>query len=120
AAGPAGASGTTEIVLSAPAKAASVKISQAAPGTPLTGQSGKVVKIAARASTQVKLKLPKHGSAAALTAIGVAPLPSAGPVYPARLAVAGGTVGTVLPVNSSPTRIDLPNVEESMLNVLGR
>jgi hypothetical protein len=120
AAGPAGASGTTEIVLSAPAKAASVKISQAAPGTPLTGQPGKVVKIAARSSTKVKLKLPKHASAAALTAIVVTPLPGSGKVYAARLAVAGGTLVTVLPVNSSPTRIDLPNVEESMLNVLGR
>jgi hypothetical protein len=119
AAGPTGASGTTEIVLSAPAKAASVRISQAAPGTPLTGQPGKVVKIAARSATKVKLKLAKHASTAALTAIVVTPLPGSGPVYAARLALAGGTVVTVLPVNSSPTRIDLPNVQQSMLSVLG-
>jgi len=119
AAGPTGASGTTEIVLSAPAKAASVRISQAAPGTPLTGQPGKVVQIKARSATKVKLKLPKHATSAALTAIVVTPLPGSGPVYAARLAVAGGVVVSVLPVNSSPTRIDLPDVRESMLSVLG-
>jgi hypothetical protein len=119
AASPAGASGTTEIVLSAPAKAASVRISQAAPGTPLTGQSGMVVKIAARSATKVKLKLPKQGSTAALMAVVVTPLPGSGPVYAARLAISGGTVVTVLPIGSSPTKIDLPSVRESMLNVLG-
>ena len=119
AASPAGASGTTEIVLSAPAKAASVRISQAAPGTPLTGQSGQVVKIAARSATKVKLKLPKQGSTAALMAVVVTPLPGSGPVYAARLAISGGTVVTVLPIGSSPTMIDLPSVRESMLSVLG-
>jgi len=105
-------------VLSAPGKAASVRITQAGPGTPLAGQPGKVVKIAARSSTKVKLKLPKHGSPPALTAIVVTPEPGSGPVYAARLAISGGTLVTVLPVNSSPTRIDLPNVRESMLTVL--
>jgi len=118
AAGPAGGSGATEIVLSAPGKAASVRITQDGPGTPLAGQPGKVVKIAARSSTKVKLKLPKHGSPPALTAIVVTPEPGSGPVYAARLAISGGTLVTVLPVNSSPTRIDLPNVRESMLTVL--
>jgi hypothetical protein len=118
AAGPAGSSGATEIVLSAPAKAASVRITQAGPRSPLTGQSGKVVKIDARHATKVKLKLPKHGSSAALTAILVTPLPGSGPVYAARLAISGGTLVTVLPVNSSPTRIDLPNIGESMLSAL--
>jgi hypothetical protein len=119
AASPAGASGTTEIVLSAPDKAASVRISQAAPGTPLTGQSGQVVKIAARSATKVKLKLPKQGSTGALMAVVVTPLPGSGPVYAARLAISGGTVVTVLPIGSSPTVIDLPSVRESMLSVLG-
>ncbi|MGN6794701.1 MAG: DUF5719 family protein [Streptosporangiaceae bacterium] len=119
AAGPAGASGTTEIVLSAPAKAASVRITQAGPGTPLSGQPGKVVKIAARSATKVKLKLPNQGSNAALMAVVVTPLPGSGPVYAARLEISGGTLVDVLPIGSSPTRIDLPNVRESMLSVLG-
>jgi hypothetical protein len=120
AAGPVGASGTSEIVLTAPAKAASVKISQAAPGTPLAQQPARVVKISARSATKVKLKMPKHGSTAAVTAVVVTPLAGSGPVYAARLALSGGTVVGVLPIDSSPTRMDLPNVRESMLSVFGR
>jgi hypothetical protein len=120
AAGPVGAAGTSEIVLTAPAKAASVKISQATPGTPLAQQSARVVKISARSATKVKLKLPKNGSSSAVTAVLVTPLPGSGPVYAARLALSGGTVVGVLPIDSSPTRIDLPNVQESMLSVFGR
>ena len=119
AAGPAGAAGTTEIVLSAPAKAASVRITEAAPGTPLTGQSGQVVKIAAKSATKVKLKLPKSAPRSSLMAVIVTPLPGSGPVYAARVALAGGNVSTVLPIGSSPTRIDLPSVRESILHVLG-
>jgi hypothetical protein len=119
AAGPAGSAGTTEIVLSAPGKAASVRITQAAPGAPLTGQSGQIVKIAARSAAKVKLKLPKQVAKAALMAIVVTPLPGSGPVYAARVALGGGTVITVLPIGSSPTRIDLPSVRESLLRVLG-
>jgi hypothetical protein len=52
-------------------------------------------------------------------AVVVTPLPGSGPVYAARLAISGGTVVTVLPIGSSPTRIDLPSVRESMLRVLG-
>ena len=118
AASPAGASGATELVLSAPGKAASVRITQAGPRTSLTGQPGKVVKIASRSATKVRLKLPKHGSTAPLTAVVVTPLPGSGPVYAARLAISGGTLVNVLPVDSSPTRIDLPNVRESMLSLL--
>ncbi len=119
AAGPDGQAGTTEIVLSAPGKAASVRIAQAAPGTPLTGQSGQVVKIKARSATEVKLKLPKNGPAATLMAVLVTPLPGSGPVFAARVAISGGNVMTVLPVDSSPTRIDLPGVRESLMRVLG-
>lgn len=119
AAGPAGQAGTTEIVLSAPGKAASVRIAQAAPGAPLTGQSGQIVRIKARSATTVKLKLPKKGPATSLMAVVVTPLPGSGPVYAARVAISGGNVMTVLSVGSSPTRIDLPAVRESLTRVLG-
>jgi hypothetical protein len=119
AAGPAGAAGTTEIVLSAPAKAASVRITEAGPGGPLTGQPGQIVKIAARSATKVRLKLPKSASKFTLMAVVVTPLPGSGPVYAARVALSGGNVITVLPIGSSPTRIGLPSVRESLLHVLG-
>ncbi|HEX5190398.1 MAG TPA: DUF5719 family protein [Streptosporangiaceae bacterium] len=117
--GPAGKAGTTEIVLSAPGKAATVRIAQAAPGTPVTGQSGQLVTIKARSATKVKLKLPKKEGAATLMAVVVTPQPGSGPVYAARVAISGGNVMTVLAVGSSPTRIDLPAVRESLARVLG-
>jgi Family of unknown function (DUF5719) len=119
AASPAGQGGTTQLVLSAPGKAAKVRVVAAAAGSPLTGQPGQVVTIAAKSATKVRVSLPKHDAKATVMAIVVTPLPGSGPVYAARLAVAGGSVLTVLPVLSSPTRIDLPAVRQSLLSVLG-
>ncbi|HUZ54174.1 MAG TPA: DUF5719 family protein [Streptosporangiaceae bacterium] len=119
AASPTGSGGTTQLVLSAPGQAASVRIVAAAPGSALTGQPGQVVHIAARSATKVRVSLPKHDAKATLMAIVVTPLPGSGPVYAARLAVAGGSVLTVLPVVSSPTTIELANVRQSLVSVLG-
>ena len=119
AASPAGAAGTTEIVLSAPQQAASVRITQAAPGAALTGQPAQVVHIAAKSATKIRLKLRKNAANARLIAVVVTPLSGSGPVYAARVAISGGAVVSVLPVNSSPTRIDLPSVRQSLVRVLG-
>ena len=119
AASPAGAAGRTEIVLSAPRQAASVRITHASPGAALTGQPGQVVHIAAKSATRIRLKLPKKGTNAPLIGIVVTPLPGSGPVYAARLAIAGGAVVNVLPISSSPTRIDLPRVRQSLGQMLG-
>jgi len=125
AASPSGAAGKTEIVLSAPRQAASVRITQAAPGAPLTGQPGQVVHIAAKSATRIQLKSLKSLKSsqkktnAQLIAVVVTPLPGSGPVYAARVAISGGAVVTVLPVSSSPTRIDLPSVRQSLVQVLG-
>jgi len=118
AASPAGAAGTTEIVLSAPKQAASVRITQAVPGKALAGQQGQVVHIPAKSATRIRLKLHKKAANASLIAVVVTPLTGSGPVYAARVAISGGAVVTVLPVNSSPTRIDLPSVRESLVQVL--
>jgi hypothetical protein len=118
AASPAGAAGTTEIVLSAPRQAASVKITHAAPGTALTGQPGQVVHIAAKSAARIRLKLHKNAANAPLIALLVTPLRGSGPVYAARVAISGGAVVSVLPVISSPTRIVLPEVRQSLAQVL--
>ena len=119
AANPVGAAGTTEIVLSAPRQAASVRITHAAPGAALTGQPGQVVHIAARSASRIRLKLHKKAANAPLIAVLVTPLPGSGPVYAAQVAISGGAVVTVLPVSSAPTRIDLPRVRQSLARVLG-
>ena len=118
AASPAGAAGTTELVLSAPGRAASVRITQAIVGAALTGQTGRVVQIKAKSSVAVKITLPKH-SKASVFALVITPQPGSGPVYAARLADVGHVVQTVLPVVSSPTRIELPYVRSSLVSALG-
>jgi hypothetical protein len=119
AASPVGKLGTTQLVLSAPKRAASVRITWAAPGTPLTGQQGQVVQIPAKSSAQLEISLPRRSAKVSLVAILVTPLPGSGPVYAARLALVGGTVQSVLPVASSPAVIKLTRVRESLLAVLG-
>jgi hypothetical protein len=120
AASPAGSGGTTELVLSAPGKAATVSISVAVPGAPLSGQPGaQLVKISAHSATQVKVALPKHSPKSAVMAIIVIPQQGSGPVYGARLAESGRLVVSVLPVIASPARIDLPDVRASLVAILG-
>src|SRR5579859_2528928 len=121
AASPVGPAGKTQLVLSAPGKAAKVMISEAIAGGPLSAQTGTPVTIPANSSRKVKIGLLKHahrGRKAKLMAVLVTPLPGSGPVYAARLAVAGGTLQSVLPVVSSPARIDLPVVTQSLAGVL--
>lgn len=119
AASPAGAAGTTDLVLSAPGKAATVRISAAVPGTALTGQPGQLVHIAAKSAVKFAVKLPKGDAKASLVALLITPQPGSGPVYAARLALSSGSVQGVLPVISSPTRIDLPPAQQSLVAVLG-
>ncbi len=136
AASPAGRLGKSELMLSAPGRAASVRITVAAPDAPLavsSGSGGQVVQIPANSSVDVPIVLPKgsappgsksRGSGAAkasLVAIIVTPLPGSGPVYAARLALSasGGSVRTILPVISSPTFVRLPDVRDSLLAILG-
>ena len=120
AASPVGSAGKSQLVLSAPGGAASVKISEAIAGVPLTGQAGQVVKIGARSATKVKIGLPRQASRKVkLVAILVTPLPGSGPVYAARLAIVSGSLQTVLPVVSSPTVIKLPVVRQSLAGTLG-
>jgi hypothetical protein len=111
--------GTTDLVLSAPGAAASVSVALAAPGEALTGLNGQIVKIKAKSAVQVKLALPKHAAKVPLIAIVVTPLSGSGPVYGGRLAVIRGSIQTVIPVISSPSRIELGQVRESLLTVLG-
>ena len=111
--------GTTELVLSAPEGAASVSIGKAIPGAALTGLNGQIVHIPAKSAVQVRLTMRKRSGKAALIAIVVTPLSGSGPVYAGRVSAIRGSVQTIQPVVSSPARIDLSQVRESLLAVLG-
>ena len=118
AASPAGRGVSTELVLSAPKRAAQVRIAVALPGTDLTGQPVQVVQIPARSTTQIRLKLPRRLAKATQIAVVVTPMPGSGPVYAARVALSDVTVQTILPVVTSPTQISLPDVRESLIAIL--
>ncbi len=119
AASTAGRLGATYVQLAAPATAASVRIAQAAPGSPLAATSGQVVHIPARSAIQVSLSLPKRLAKTPLIAFVVTPLPGSGPVYAGRASIIRNSVQTILPVVSSPDQIQFADVRESLLAILG-
>jgi Family of unknown function (DUF5719) len=114
AANPAGAAG---LVLSAPGKAARVRITTAGPSTPASDKSGQVVDITAKSSAIVSVS-PPAGSGASQFTVVVTPLRGSGPVYGGRVITVGGTVQSILAVPSSYTWIPLPGVTESLATVL--
>jgi hypothetical protein len=112
---PPGSAGKTELVLSAPRQAATVRITTATSTVAATGQSGRVVQIGAGSSVVVSVA-PPAGKATNFSVV-VTPL-SGGPVYAGRVISSGGTVRSILAVPSSPTWIPLPGVTDSLSAIL--
>jgi Family of unknown function (DUF5719) len=110
---PARSARSTKLVLSAPGKAASVRITTATSAVSAVGQAGTVVQIKAGSSVVIAVAPPK-GSKATQFALIVTPLSGSGPVYAGRLISTGRTVQSVLPVPSSLTWIPLPAVQNSL------
>ena len=106
----------TELVLSAPKHAATVRITTATATLPVTGQAGRVVQIGAGSSVVVPIASPSGSKATEFSVI-VTPL-SGGPVYAGRIITSGGTVQSILAVPSSPTWIPLPGVTNSLSAIL--
>jgi hypothetical protein len=115
---PARPAGSTELVLSAPAKAATVRITAATATLAAAGQTGQVVQINAGSSVVLPVA-PPAGTKTSEFALVVTPLSGSGPVYAGRVISSGGSVQSVLPVPSSLTWIPLPGVEDSLTAILG-
>jgi hypothetical protein len=115
---PARSAGSTELVLSAPGRAASVRVTTATTDIAATGQTGQVVQIKAGSSVVLPVSAPSGSKATALTII-VTPLSGSGPVYAGRIISSGGKVQSVLPVPSSLTWVPLEPVQASLSAVLG-
>ena len=115
---PARAAGSTELVLSAPQKAASVRITTATSSVSAVGQQGTVVPINAGSSVVVREGLAR-GAKTDMFALVVTPLSGSGPVYAGRVIRTGGSVQSILPVPASPTWISFPAVQESLSAILG-
>jgi hypothetical protein len=112
---PAKPAGKTELVLSAPMKAATVRITTATTAA-AAAPPAKIVQISAGSSVVVPVA-PPTGSKVTRFAIIVTPV-SGGPVYAGRVISSGRTVQSVLPAPSSPTWIPLPGVTASLTAIL--
>jgi Family of unknown function (DUF5719) len=117
AANPAGSAGATWLVLSAPGKAASVRITTATTTKPAAPDTGKIVHVSGKSSTVVSVGPPAGSGASQFTVI-VTPLAGSGPVYGAQAISAGGSWQSILPVPSSLTWIAVPGVTESLSAIL--
>jgi hypothetical protein len=111
------AAGTTDLVLSAPGKAASVRITSATSSVSASGQSGRVVQIPARSSVVIPAE-PPAGSKADQFAVIITPLRGSGPVYAGQVISSGRRVLSIMPVSSAPTWIPLPAAQESLTKIL--
>ena len=117
AASPAGSSGSAELVISAPGKAATVSITAATSKISFAGQTPQIVHIAAGHSVVQRIKPPRGGKTADFSVV-VTPQAGSGPVYVGRVISSGGVVQTILPVGSALTSVPLPATQDS-LSVLG-
>jgi hypothetical protein len=118
AANPAGSSGQTQVVLSAPGKAASVRIATATGNTRVSATAGQVVKIPAKSSVVASVG-PPAGDKASQFMLLVTPLSGSGAVYAGGVISVQGSLQSIWPVPSSPTWIPLPGVSESVAAILG-
>jgi Family of unknown function (DUF5719) len=114
----AGPAGSTYLLLSAPGKAASVRITTATATTPASRQAGQVVHINAKSTAALQVG-PPAGSGASQFTVVVTPLPGSGPVYGGRAISAGGSWQSIFAVPSSLTWIPVPGVDESLSAILG-
>jgi hypothetical protein len=109
----------TTIVLSAPAAAARVRLTEtaAASGRSANGVSAtvsQVVSIRAGHTLTARVSAPRAASAGAAFAVVITPLPGSGPVYAARVETqAQNTVVSIIPAVSALTTINLPPVRDS-------
>jgi Family of unknown function (DUF5719) len=113
------------IVLSAPAGAARVRLTEIAMAPAGTGAKGghaagpapsvsKVVTVQARHTLVVPVTAPRGAKAGSVFAVVITPLPGSGPLYAARVETQGqSTVVSIIPAISALTTIKLPPVRES-------
>jgi Family of unknown function (DUF5719) len=114
---PAHSAGSTSLVLSAPGKAATVRITTATTSTSASGQAGQTVSISAGNSVVVHVT-PPPGTKASQFAIVITPSSGSGPVYAARIASTGGNVQSIMPVPSSLTWIPIPAAQDSLSDIM--
>lgn len=106
---PAGQAGTAQVVLSAPGKAATVRIAVGTATTAASAEAGTIVQVKAGGSVIVPVHAPAGQHGRPLTVL-VSPVSGSGPVYAGWAVSAGGKLQLVQPVPSALTSVPLPPV----------
>jgi Family of unknown function (DUF5719) len=107
--------GTCSLVLSAPAAAARVQVTELTSAGQVTGSSGsQTVQLAAGHSQVITLAPPRPGGRPLPFAVVITPLAGSGPVYAGRVVSQAGAVRSILPAESSLTWVPLPSVRSSV------
>jgi hypothetical protein len=114
-----GGGAISSLVLSAPWRAARVRVTEVGAGG---GQGraapGKVVLVQAHHSLLQQLAAPPGTRRGSAFAVIVTPLPGSGPLYAARVVMSSGRRGalqSVLPVSSALTVVPLPSVRDELV-----
>lgn len=106
----------SQLVLSAPGRAASARIWRGASGGSGASQ---VVHIRAGRSLVVQLGKVPGTSRGSAFAVVITPLPGSGPLYVARVmesSAAGGVLKSIFPVSTVPTSVRLPQVQQAFIS----
>ena len=113
AANPAGSAGATQLVISAPGKAVTVRITTATAKVSLAGQAGTTVTVPA-GQTVVTSVLPPPGGGKGPFSVVVTPQPGSGPVYIGRVIRSGGIIRSIMALTSALTWVPLPPTQDSL------
>jgi Family of unknown function (DUF5719) len=110
----------SSLVLSAPWRAARVRVTEVgAGGGPGPAAPGKVVLVQAHHSLLEQLTAPPGTRRGSAFTVIVTPLPGSGPLYAGRVVMSsgrGGALQSILPVPSALTVVPLPNVQEELVS----
>jgi hypothetical protein len=110
---------TSTLVLSAPGRAARVRLVTGASGLTSAGAGAGAQVISVPAQRSVTVSVPRPPGASQAFAIVLTPLPGSGPVFAGRvLAEAAGTVLDVLPVANAPVSVPLPGVRDALITAV--
>jgi uncharacterized protein DUF5719 len=114
-----GKGAVSSLVLSAPWRAARVRVTEIGSGGGQTPPgAGQVVTVPAEHSVLQQLSTPAGVRRGSVFAVVITPLPGSGPIYAARVVMSsgkGGTLESVLPVSSALTVVPLPGVQNGIV-----
>jgi hypothetical protein len=114
-----GGGAASSVVLSAPWRAARVRITAVgASGGQGSAAPGKVVLVKAHHSLLEQLTAPPGTRRGSAFAVILTPLPGSGPLYAGRVVMSsgrGGSLQSILPVSSALTVVSLPNVQNELV-----